>query len=83
MSRHGQNSIRKNSDVPKGTDFNIEEGLECYQNDEESKGVRNVGHLPEELCGIIWNITRHDINQKRLRENHLSLKVISTQKTQS
>ena len=54
--------------VPKGTDFNIEEGLECYQNDEESKGVRNVGHLPEELCGIIWNITRHDINRKRLRE---------------
>ena len=54
--------------MPKGTDFNIEEGLECYQNDEEVEGVRNVGNLPEELCDIIWNITRHDINRKRLRE---------------
>ena len=52
--------------LPKGKYFNIEEGLKCYQSDEGSKKVSDVGHMPEDQCGIIWNITRYDIKRKPL-----------------
>ena len=51
---------------PKQTNFQIEEGLECFQNDEGNKNASDVGSIPEEQCNIIWNVTLFDINGKRL-----------------
>ena len=51
---------------PKQTNFHIEEGLECYQNDEGNKNASDVGSIPEEQCNIIWNVTLFDINGKQM-----------------
>ena len=50
------------STVPTGSDLYLEEGFECYQSDESSVDVIDVGGVTESLCGTIWNVTENCSN---------------------
>ena len=54
------------STVPTGSDLYLEEGLDCYQNNEGSVDAIDVGGVTESLCGtigislkIVPTITQH------------------------
>lgn len=44
--------------VPKGVELYVERELECYQNNEESTKAKDVGMIQEDLCAVIWDITK-------------------------
>ena len=44
--------------VPKGVALYVERELECYQNNEGSTEAKNVGMVDEDLCVVIWDVTK-------------------------
>ena len=52
--------------LPLGTDFNIEEGLDCYQNDEKRNNATNVGYVEEAKCKTTWNVSAYGTNKLEL-----------------
>ena len=44
--------------VPKGVELHVEQGLECFQNDEGSVEANDVDMIEEDLCDTSWSVTK-------------------------
>ena len=54
--------------VPKGVELYVEQGLECFQNDEGSVEANDVDMIEENLCDTIWNVTKNCIDRYQTRK---------------
>ena len=51
------NRIRELSET-KGVELYVEQGLECFQNDEVNVEANDVDMIEENLCDTSWSVTK-------------------------
>ena len=44
--------------VPKRVELYVEQGLECFQNDEVNVEANDVDMIEENLCDTSWSVTK-------------------------
>ena len=54
--------------VPKGVERYVEQGLECFQNDEGSVEANAAGMIEENLCDTIWSVTKNCLIRYQTRK---------------